>query len=255
MGISTYKKGEKKTLSANFVSTEFDCHGKGCCSSTLVDSKLVSFLQNIRTYFNSPLTINSAYRCKTHNAAVGGASQSNHMSGMAADIVVKGVAPIDVARYAESIGVLGIGVYSTFTHIDTRAYKYFWYDGGASNVSTFGTLVPKETLKGEYSTDANAKEIWDFLLKEIQNEYGVAALMGNLLAESSLRSNNLEDYYQNRLGYTDDSYTKAVDSRTYTNFIKDLAGYGLAQWTFWTRKEALYNFANSKQVSIGDYKM
>jgi uncharacterized protein YcbK (DUF882 family) len=59
------------------------------------------------------------------------------MYGQAADISISGVKPIEVARYAESIGVPGIGVYDTFVHIDTRKSKYFWYDGGASNVKTF----------------------------------------------------------------------------------------------------------------------
>ena len=54
---------------------------------------------------------------------------------------------------------------------------------------------------------------------------------------------------------TDDEYTAAVDNGTYTNFIKDKAGYGLAQWTYWSRKENLYNFAKEKNSSIGDLQM
>jgi hypothetical protein len=63
------------------------------------------------------------------------------MKGKAADIVVKGHTPKEVAQYAESLGMKGIGVYKTFTHIDTRPSKYYWYDGGASNVSTFGEVI------------------------------------------------------------------------------------------------------------------
>ena len=80
------------------------------------------------------------------------------------------------------------------------------------------------------------KQIWDFLKTEGFNDFGVAGLMGNLLAESGLRPNNMEDQYQSKLGYNDESYTRAVDNGTYTNFIKDAVGYGLAQWTYWTRK-------------------
>jgi hypothetical protein len=46
----------------------------------------------------------------------------------------------------------------------------------------------------------------------------------------------MEDQYQSKLGYDDDSYTSAVDNGTYTNFVTDAVGYGLAQWTYWTRK-------------------
>ena len=51
MAIKTYKKGTAVTLSTNFKSTEFDCHGSGCCSSTKVDEKLVEYLQKIRDHF------------------------------------------------------------------------------------------------------------------------------------------------------------------------------------------------------------
>lgn len=137
MAIKTYTKGQKTQLSKNFTSLEFDCHGNGCCSSTKVDSKLVDYLQQIRNYFGKAVSINSGYRCPKHNANVGGASRSNHMDGEAADIRVEGKTPIEIARVAEKLGILGIGVYSWGVHIDTRTTKYFWYDGGASNVKTF----------------------------------------------------------------------------------------------------------------------
>ena len=87
------------------------------------------------------------------------------------------------------------------------------------------------------------KRIWDFLKAEGFNDFGIAGLMGNLFAESRLLPNNMEDKYQSKLGYNDESYTRAVDNNTYTNFVKDAVGYGLAQWTYWTRKQNLLNFA------------
>lgn len=99
------------------------------------------------------------------------------------------------------------------------------------------------------------KQIWDFLLKEINNEYGVAGLMGNLYAESSLSSINLQNTSNSKLNMTDKEYTDAVDNGTYKNFIKDKAGYGLAQWTHWSRKESLYNYAKSTNRSIGSLTM
>ena len=66
------------------------------------------------------------------------------------------------------------------------------------------------------------KQIWDFLKAEGFSDFGVAGLMGNLLAESGLRPNNMEDQYQSKLGYNDDSYTRAVDNGTYTNLLQML---------------------------------
>lgn len=136
-----YTKGTAMKLSANFNSKEFDCKGNGCCSETLVDAKLIEYLQKIRDHFGVPITINSGYRCEKHNAAVGGASKSKHKYGQAADIVVKGVAPLKVAQYAESLGILGIGQYPTFVHIDTRTTKSYWYGSNEEYRSTFGKYV------------------------------------------------------------------------------------------------------------------
>ena len=79
--------------------------------------------------------------------------------------------------------------------------------------------------------------------------------MGNLYAESALNPKNLQNSYEKKLGHTDESYTAAVDNGTYGNFVRDRAGYGLAQWTYWSRKEALLAFARSKGRSIGDLEM
>lgn len=143
MAIKTYKKGQAVKLSNNFSSTEFDCKGGGCCSSTLIDDKLVEYLQKIREHFNKPITITSGYRCGTHNARVGGATGSRHTKGQAADIIVAGVSPADVAKYAESIGIKGIGLYGSFVHIDTREAKSFWYSDKQYPRSTFGGTETK----------------------------------------------------------------------------------------------------------------
>ena len=65
--------------------------------------------------------------------------------------------------------------------------------------------------------------------------------MGNLYAESGLNPQNLQNIYEKKLGYSDASYTAAVDNGFYSDFVHDSAGYGLAQWTFWSRKQALLN--------------
>lgn len=96
------------------------------------------------------------------------------------------------------------------------------------------------------------EKIWNFFYERIKNAFGTAGLMGNLQKESGLNPKNLQNSFQAKLGHTDDSYTEAVDNGTYTNFVRDSAGYGLAQFTFWTRKQNLLNFVRSKKVSVGD---
>lgn len=147
--MQTLEKKNRQQLSKNFISTEFDCKGKECCSQTIIDEKLVDYLQKIRDYFKRPITITSAYRCAIHNRNVGGATGSYHSQGKAADIVVDGVTPLKVAQYAESIGIKGIGLYETdsdghFVHIDTRTYKSFWYGQKQQARSTFGGAKSEE---------------------------------------------------------------------------------------------------------------
>lgn len=100
----------------------------------------------------------------------------------------------------------------------------------------------------------NEEKIWNYLYEKIGNAYGVAGLAGNLQAESGLNPKNMENYYESRLGFTDETYVQAIDNGTYTKeqFIYDQAGFALCQWTYWTRKKALYEYVKSKGVSIGD---
>lgn len=150
VGINKYKKGQLNQISTNFKSTEFDCQGRNCCSETLIDSKLIEIVQKIRDHFKKPVRIGSGYRCPIHNANISNAaSKSKHMDGMAADISISGVAPSEIAKYAESIGVLGIGLYETaadgyFVHVDTRTTKSFWYGHAQKRMTTFGGNPPKK---------------------------------------------------------------------------------------------------------------
>ena len=101
----------------------------------------------------------------------------------------------------------------------------------------------------------NEKRIWDYLLAKGLSAAGAAGLMGNLYAESGLNPQNLQNTYEKKLGYTDAAYTAAVDSGKYQNFVHDSAGYGLAQWTYWSRKQNLLAFARAAGKSIGDLDM
>ncbi|MBQ9349338.1 MAG: N-acetylmuramoyl-L-alanine amidase [Oscillibacter sp.] len=103
--------------------------------------------------------------------------------------------------------------------------------------------------------DSTEKTIWDFLMDKGLSNYAAAGVMGNLYAESSLRPNNLQDSAEKKLELTDAEYTESVDSGDYDNFANDKAGYGLCQWTWWSRKEALFRFARETSRSIGDLTM
>ena len=120
MAVKIYTKGDSTKLAENFRAREFDCPGSGCCTQTPIDEKLVAYLQQIRTHFGKPIEI-LAYRCPTHNARTPNASpNSRHCKGMAADFHIDGVPCALIAKYAESIGIKGIGLYDDFVHIDTR---------------------------------------------------------------------------------------------------------------------------------------
>ncbi len=143
MAIKTYKKTDKTKLSENFKVSEFACPGRGCCSTVKIDDELIAYLQKIRDHFGVAVTIASGYRCKGYNSLIANAAaKSKHIEGMAADIHVKGIKPAEVAKYAESIGIKGIGLYEgtdgNFVHIDTRTIKAFWYGHAQAYRSTFG---------------------------------------------------------------------------------------------------------------------
>lgn len=84
------------------------------------------------------------------------------------------------------------------------------------------------------------------------SDAGAAGLMANLYIESGLDPKNLQNSFEKKLKYTNESYTQSVDNGSYKNFIHDRAGYGLAQWSYYSRKEKLLNYAKKNKKSIGD---
>ena len=100
-----------------------------------------------------------------------------------------------------------------------------------------------------------ASNIYQKLKAAIGNDYGVFGLMGNLMAESGLKANNLQNSYNKKLNISDEDYTLVVDEGAYPDFVTDKAGYGLAQWTYWSRKQKLLQYAQAYGCSIGDENM
>lgn len=113
-------------------------------------------------------------------------------------------------------------------------------------------VVPITVTTG---SDMSGQEVFNYLVAAGLTKEGAAGLMGNLYAESGIRSNNLQNSFEKSLGMNDAEYTAAVDNGTYENFVRDSAGYGLAQWTYWSRKQELLNYRNAAGTSIGNCKM
>ena len=129
MSVQAYylsmREGDKQ-LAPNFKVREFAC--KDGADIVPVSLELVRVLQEARDHFGVPITINSAYRTPDYNKKVGGAVNSQHMRGTAADITIKGVSPDRVYAYfcEKYPNLYGIGKYPTFTHIDVRDTKARW---------------------------------------------------------------------------------------------------------------------------------
>jgi zinc D-Ala-D-Ala carboxypeptidase len=82
---------------------------------------------------NVSITVNSGFRNIAHNAEVGGASDSMHLYGTAADLNVPGVANITVYRRAETSGFSGLETYTAdHQHVDSRADlgRAWWWENG-----------------------------------------------------------------------------------------------------------------------------
>lgn len=131
--IKTYsaERDGKQLLSPNFKVDEFQCNDGS--DEVLIDSKLVDLLQAIRTYYGRSVVLNSGYRTPGYNRRIGGATNSFHTKGQAADFNVAGRSPQSVRRDIEEgriFGVdpdlIGLGSYPNFTHIDTRGHRGRW---------------------------------------------------------------------------------------------------------------------------------
>lgn len=115
----------------------------------------------------------------------------------------------------------------------------------------------------------NPEKVWNFLKSKGFNDYGAAGLMGNLHAESAIQPTNLQNSANNLRKITDAQYVQIVDTddRTYTceyngktyygreAAIYDRHGFGLAQWTYWSRKKALFEYAIKFKTSVADLEM
>ena len=121
-------------MTKNFSKEEFDCNDGSEMPINIYHNmvKVANQLQALRDYIGKPIQVNSAYRSEEYNASIGGVKNSQHIMGRAADIVIKGMTPIEVSKVIEELidkgDILqgGIGIYSSFVHYDIRGNKARW---------------------------------------------------------------------------------------------------------------------------------
>ena len=121
-------------LTTNFSLEEFKCKDGSDIPNDVLPNiiELAKNLQVLRDYLGKSITINSGYRSPKYNAKIGGVKNSQHVKGKAADIVVKGMTPKEVALVIEGLiekGKMkqgGLGIYPNFMHYDIRGVKARW---------------------------------------------------------------------------------------------------------------------------------
>lgn len=175
------KKHGDINLTQNFKVKEFACSDGS--DIVIIDDALAVLLQKIRSHFESAVTINSGYRTQAYNAKVGGSPKSQHMRGTAADICISGVSPEEIAKYAEYIlgSGGGIGLYKTFTHVDTRARRARWDSRSGKEIAVSGFYGYAPLLK-------NADEIaWEINHRhfKIEDMGGFVAALSKAKAQNS----------------------------------------------------------------------
>lgn len=124
----------KTQITSNFSKEEFNSKD----GATMPDDvfcnivKLANQLQILRNHIGKPIVINSGYRSPSHNKNVGGAKNSQHVLGKAADIRIAGMTSREVYNTIEKLinsGDMlqgGLGYYPNFVHYDIRKNKARW---------------------------------------------------------------------------------------------------------------------------------
>lgn len=120
-------------LTTNFSLSEFNKHNFEVPNDVLRNLiELAKNLQVLRDEVKKPIKITSGYRPAQHNAKIGGATKSRHITGQAADLKIEGLTPIYVASVIEKLiaeGRMkqgGIGIYKTWVHYDVRGTQARW---------------------------------------------------------------------------------------------------------------------------------
>ena len=122
--FSVQLDGPESVVAEGFTLNEFQS-GDGL-DQVLIHPVLLEGLVALRDWAGTWVKLNSAFRSVWWNQQIGGATKSKHKLGMAADVVVGGKHPDDVAAWAEAVEFGGVGRYNTFTHVDVAGYGRRW---------------------------------------------------------------------------------------------------------------------------------
>jgi uncharacterized protein YcbK (DUF882 family) len=113
-----------RTVTSNFQIGEFACSDG--TDVMLLHPALPILLEELRANWGRPVHVNSGFRTAAYNDKIGGADDSRHLYGLAADIVIPNVPPDEVATLAADLGAGGVGRYDTFTHVDVWGTDRRW---------------------------------------------------------------------------------------------------------------------------------
>lgn len=103
-----------------FKPHEFACKCRRCGKGfEEMDPTLLGMLDALRGKVGEPLILSSAFRCKEHNAEVGGSKGSSHMKGFAVDIECRdGHLRFKIVKEAMNLGFRRIEWRNTWIHLD-----------------------------------------------------------------------------------------------------------------------------------------
>ena len=105
--------------SQHFTVKELAC--KCCGQPGPIAQELIDALETLRAMAGCPLIVTSGYRCTAHNRAIGGARDSQHIKGTAADVKATSKTPLELFVLAAQIpDIKGLGLYRSWVHIDVR---------------------------------------------------------------------------------------------------------------------------------------
>ena len=129
--------------------------------------------------------------------------------------------------------------------------KHGWIAAQVNKLLQGGEIMEKK------NTIWTLEQIYNYFRGKGLTVAGTCGLLGNLYAESGIRSNNLQNSFEKVLHMSDVEYTNAVNNGSYNReqFCRDGAGYGIAQWTYWTRKQDLYEYARQCNHTIDSMEM
>jgi hypothetical protein len=177
MPVKTYSRNNNgsKKLAPNFIVREFA--SKCGADKILIDDRLPHVLQHMRTLLgNRSLSVNSGYRTPEHNKRIGGATNSFHLRGMAADISQHGTDLVTMCRAAESAllkykipGCIILYTRSKFVHVDVRPTRWRGQDDGdgrgARTVSAWSPLETAVQMSGGVIPPANSQSFQPYRVR------------------------------------------------------------------------------------------